>query len=271
MGAEIRVLVVGDDAVDGFAERVLKEEGWEVLSATSAEALDRVEGLNPDLVVLHIQRFGLGLELCAAVRARSRVPVMVLSRSSAEDDVVAGLRSGADAIVVEGIGSHEFVARVRALLRRVPPPRRHEPVDAVIVGPVTLNRATRQVTVSGALVPLPRREFDILEVLMRNADRTVNRATLRRQLWGISRDSRTLDVQVRRLRGRLASAEGRRRIITERGVGYRFASTVEGAPGDTEIDLTAAALSCPSDGEAEAGGDATSDDPVSPGVLARNA
>ena len=242
VGAEISVLVVGEDQ-DSFVETVLKAEGWAVTAVDASETLDCVETQRPDVVVLTLERFGLGIETCAALRARSRVPVIILSRSSAEEDVVAGLRSGADALVVYGVGPREFVARIRALLRRVPSPRRHEPTDALSVGPVVLNRATRQVTIDGTPVVMPRREFDILEVLMRDADRTVTKDTLRRLLWGISRDSRTLDVQVRRLRVRLAAAEGQRRIVTVRGVGYRFTSVPEPADDktvDLEIDLTAA-------------------------------
>ncbi len=94
-------------------------------------------------------------------------------------------------------------------------------------------------------MPLPRREFDILEMLMQSADLVVTRTALRRQLWALSRDSRTLDVQVRRLRARLAAVEGARRIVTVRGVGYRFSSELlPAAPtADVEIDLTAARLS----------------------------
>jgi len=253
VGAEVNVLVVGD-AKDAFAQGVLSAEGWVVTTVDPGDTLDQVESLRPDVVVLNLQRFSVSLETCAALRARSRVPIMIFSRSSAEEDVVAGLRCGADALVVDGIGAREFIARVRALLRRVPPQRRHEPTDVITIGPVELNRARRQVTVNGAPVAMPRREFDILEVLMRDADRTVTKDTLRRQLWGTSRDSRTLDVQVRRLRVRLEGAEGQRRIITVRGVGYRFSSTPTTratTAGDLVIDLTA---QCPtsSDGRASA-------------------
>jgi two-component system response regulator RegX3 len=218
---------------------VLRDEGWVVSTATSEDAVTAVDTYRPDLVVLHVQRFGLGLEVCSAVRTRSRVAVMIVSRSSAEEDIVAGLRRGADAIVVEGVGGREFVARARALLRRVPPSRSADPVDVITVGPIVLNPGARQVAVNGELLALPRREFDILEVLMRDADRIVTREALRRRLWGTSRDSRTLDVQVRRLRTRLIDAEGSRRIITIRGVGYRFSSVAEPVAPDTEYDLTA--------------------------------
>jgi two-component system, OmpR family, response regulator RegX3 len=226
VGPDIKVLVVGEDQ-DGAVSTILREEGWVVSTSTGTEAVSAVETQRPDLVVLHVQRFGLGLEVCSAVRSCSRVAVMIVSRSSAEEDLVAGLRRGADAIVVEGVGGREFVARARALLRRVPPSRTRDPVDVLRVGAIVLNPGARQVTVNDELLALPRREFDILEVLMRDADRIVSREALRRRLWGTSRDSRTLDVQVRRLRTRLVIAEGCRRIITIRGVGYRFASVAE--------------------------------------------
>ena len=233
----MQILIVGEDTSDVRA--ALEAEGWAVTTATGTEALSCVRREQPDAVVLQLERFGRGLEVCVTLRKHSRVPVMALSRSNAEDDVVAGFRCGADALVVEGIGNRELVARLRALLRRVPRRARHEPVDVVAVGHVELNRATRQVWVQGQPVALPRREFDILELLMQNVDLVVTRTSLRRQLWALSRDSRTLDVQVRRLRARLAAVEGARRIVTVRGVGYRLSSELLPAPtADLEIDLT---------------------------------
>jgi two-component system, OmpR family, response regulator RegX3 len=246
VGAELRILVVGEDTRG--VEAVLKAEGWVVTTATGAEALGCVRRDQADAVVVELGRYGRGLEVCATLRKHSRVPLMAVSRSNAEDDVVAGFRCGADALVAEEIGDRELIARLRALMRRVPRRARHVPVDVLVVGAVELNRATRQASVQGQLVALPRREFDILEMLMQNPDVVVTKVALRRQLWSLSPDSRTLDVQVRRLRSRLAAVEGgRRRIVTVRGVGYRFTSELVPAPPtglennletDLEIDLT---------------------------------
>jgi DNA-binding response OmpR family regulator len=237
----MRILVVGDDT--GGVEAAVKAEGWEVTTAPCAEALGCVRREQPDAVVVELDRYGRGLEVCVTLRKHSRVPLMAVSRSNAEDDVVAGFRCGADALVAEGVGDRELVARLRALLRRVPRRSRHAPVDVLVVGAVELNRATRQASVEGQFVALPRREFDILEMLMQFPDVVVTRVALRRQLWALSRDSRTLDVQVRRLRARLAAVEGARRIVTVRGVGYRFSSELLPSPTtDLAIDLTERAV-----------------------------
>jgi DNA-binding response OmpR family regulator len=241
VGADMRILVVGDDT--GGVEAAVKAEGWEVTTAPCAEALGCVRREQPDAVVVELDRYGRGLEVCVTLRKHSRVPLMAVSRSNAEDDVVAGFRCGADALVAEGVGDRELVARLRALLRRVPRRSRHAPVDVLVVGAVELNRATRQASVEGQFVALPRREFDILEMLMQFPDVVVTRVALRRQLWALSRDSRTLDVQVRRLRARLAAVEGARRIVTVRGVGYRFSSELLPSPTtDLAIDLTERAV-----------------------------
>jgi two-component system response regulator RegX3 len=221
---EVRVLEVCDDARCGLA-RGLAAEGWSVERARCAEGFDPLERFAPALVLFHSDD-PLGLvAMCSALRARSAVAMVVLSPSTSETDAIACLRAGSDAYLMEPIGARELIARMRALLRRTS--HQQTPIDVVVVGPVTLDRAGRHVWVGDTRVSMPRREFDILEVLMREAGRIVTRDALVRELWGAPRDTATLDVQVRRLRSRLLAQEGRSRIVTVRGVGYRFATEVE--------------------------------------------
>ena len=108
------------------------------------------------------------------------------------------------------------------VLRRAPTPDDDANPDKVVVGPILLDRARRELFVHGTQVAVPRREFDIAEVLMRKAGRVVARKEIIRELWGAARDTKSLDVQVGRLRTKLTAAEGRQRIVTVRGVGFRF-------------------------------------------------
>ena len=197
------------------SRRGLGAEGWEVERARSGDGFDPVERFAPALVVFHFAFPLATLPLCGELRGRSAVPVVVLSTSNAETDAIACLRAGADAYLLEPIGFRELIARMRALMRRTL--HQQSPIDVIAVGPVTLDRAGRHVWVRDRRVAMPRREFDILEVLMRDAGRIVTRDALVRELWGAPRDTATLDVQVRRLRARLLAEEGQSRIVTVRG------------------------------------------------------
>jgi DNA-binding response OmpR family regulator len=228
-----RVLVVEISGHDR-ASSVLASEGFTVFTAVGTkEAVEALQTLSPDAVVLEVPSPSARvLDMCAAIRAVDASPLVVLSGPCSEPEAVATYGAGADALVTEPVGSHELVARVRALLRRSPPAP-DVAVDAIVVGPVVLDRARRELRVAGTLVPAPRREFEIAELLMSEAGRVVPRERLVRELWGSMRDTKSLDVQVGRLRGRLAAAGAALCIVTIRGVGFRFAS------GDElqEIDL----------------------------------
>jgi DNA-binding response OmpR family regulator len=205
---------------------LLTAEGMIVEPASAAPdvLVKQIQLAEPDLVVVETDVLARGVvRECAAIRAVSSVPITVLFERGSEREVIDAYGAGADALVAEPVGPHELVARVRAALRRAPQ-RRVADDDVVTVGPIQLDRARRQLTVNGDLIPLPRKEFDIAEVLMCNAGAVVMRSQLIRDLWGAARDTKTLDVQVGRLRARLLAAEGRRRIITIRGLGYRFAT-----------------------------------------------
>jgi DNA-binding response OmpR family regulator len=198
-------------------------------AAGGREALVAVESYSPSLILLETERIEqTAVRLCERLRSITNAPIVVVSGACSEREVIAIFAAGADTYIPDSVGPHELVARVRALLRRAPREPEHENAT-VRVGPVVLDGASRELRVNGTLVVLPRREFDIAELLMRKVGRVVTRDELIRELWGSRRDTKSLDVQVGRLRNRLATAEGRRRIVTVRGVGYRFL-------GDRELD-----------------------------------
>ena len=247
MGAECKCKSCATTS-DCRMTRVFDSEGWAVSVGPTSGVAERLHEVRPDLVLFHNLPIHAVTRTCEAVHAEGRIPVIALSASLRENDVVGGLQAGVDAFVADSIGDRELIARARALLRRVV--RRSSPPavldDLLVAAPVALDRASRLVTVDGRSVAMPRREFDILELLMRSAPRTVTRAVLLRELWDTSPDSQTLDVQVRRLRARLADASGGRHlIVTVRGVGYRFVAPSDPSPSGAgvpaEIDLTEAA------------------------------
>jgi len=227
-----KVMVV-EQRARGRLAALLQTEGFEV---ETVGAFDRIELMlqtyAPELVVLEVTVLGVEtVGTCAAITTVTSAPLVLLCETADESSILAAYRAGAASVLTESTGSRELVARARALLRR------GMAVDVglgdvITVGPVVLDRACRQLTVGGRLVPVPRREFDIAEALMRRAGTVVTRRNLLMELWGgTTRDSKTLDVQVGRLRARLAAAEGRRRILTVRGVGYRFVTDDDLARG----------------------------------------
>lgn len=217
---------------------LLAREG--IAFASAPATLDVVRKLvrtdEPDLVVLEVTSITqTALRLCQSLQSEvPHVAVTVFAVRANERDVVEAYGAGAMTVVIEPVGSHELIARVRATLRRMP--SRWAPVgERIVVGPVTLDRARREVAVHGELIALPRKEFEIAQVLMENAGGVVTKAQLVRALWGSPRDTKTLDVQVGRLRAKLVAAEGVQRIRTVRGLGFRFV-TDEDLEHDAALD-----------------------------------
>jgi two-component system response regulator RegX3 len=216
-----RVLIV-ERRESARASALLEAEGFTVVVAVHPRETVSVLGtFRPDLVLVEtVSPSTSVLELCARVRATAAIPLLLLSGPCSERDAVAAFASGVDHVVIEPVGRHELIARIRALLRRTP--AEDVPVDVITVGPVVLDCARRELFVRGEQVRIPRREFDIAELLMRDVGKVVSRRKIVRELWGTVRDTKSLDVQVGRLRARLSAAEGKRRIVTVRGVGFRF-------------------------------------------------
>ncbi len=239
-----RVLVAGNDFGCAAAD-MLETEGYAVRGCALGGALDQVDAFRPDVVVLDASDVTSSIGLCEALRQRGPLPLLiVVGGHLAEADVVTLLKSGADIFVAKPVGGRELVARVRASLRRVPPRRADDP-DVIELAGVHLDRDARRVRIGTVMVRLAPREYEILETLMRSAGQLVPRAALARTRWGGASEVKSLDVQVRRLRAKLASIDGVRRIEAVRGVGYRFAATVDVATeeraerhdAEREIDL----------------------------------
>ena len=222
-----RLLVVEDE--ESFSEALsfmLTREGFEVdVAATGPDALARYDRSGADLVLLDVMLPGLsGTEVCRALRQRSNVPVIMLTARDSEIDKVVGLEIGADDYVTKPFSSRELVARIRAVLRRRVDSEELLP-PTLEAGSVRMDVDRHTVTVDGQSVALPLKEFELLELLLRNAGRVLTRGQLIDRVWGSDYvgDTKTLDVHVKRLRGRIeADPAEPKHLVTVRGLGYKF-------------------------------------------------
>ncbi len=222
-----RVLVVEDE--ESFSDALsymLRKEGFEVaVAANGNDALDEFDRGGADLVLLDLMLPGLpGTEVCRQLRARSSVPVIMLTAKDSEVDKVVGLELGADDYVTKPFSSRELVARIRAVLRRgSETPELAPPV--LEAGPVRMDVDRHVVTVAGDSVRLPLKEFELLELLLRNAGRVLTRGQLIDRIWGADYvgDTKTLDVHVKRLRAKIEPDPAQPTYLqTVRGLGYKF-------------------------------------------------
>jgi two-component system response regulator RegX3 len=221
------VLVVEDE--ESFSEPLsymLRREGFEVaVAATGPDALSEFDRSGADLVLLDLMLPGLsGTEVCRTLRQRSSVPVIMLTARDAEIDKVVGLELGADDYVTKPYSARELVARIRAVLRRQGESEDLTP-SALEAGPVRMDVDRHVVTVNGGQVPMPLKEFDLLELLLRNAGRVLTRGQLIDRVWGADYvgDTKTLDVHVKRLRAKIEpDPSSPRYLVTVRGLGYKF-------------------------------------------------
>ena len=234
------VLVVEDEA--SFVEALvvgLKREGFLVkVARDGGEALDVFDAVRPDLVLLDVMLPKVnGIDVCREMRARSRVPIIMVTAKGAEIDTVVGLEVGADDYVTKPYRLRELVARMRAVLRRAPVADEGDgPHDVLVVGDVRLDPERHEVSVRGQMVSLPLKEFELLELLLANAGRVLTRETLIDRVWGphYVGDTKTLDVHVKRLRAKIEDDPGvPRRITTIRGRGYKFESAASPAAAPT--------------------------------------
>lgn len=222
-----RVLVVEDE--ESFSDALsymLRREGYEtVVAADGVEALAEFDRAGADIVLLDLMLPGLsGTEVCRALRSRSSVPIIMLTAKDAEIDKVVGLELGADDYVTKPYSARELVARIRAVLRRG---MDAEPLadTSLSAGPVRLDVDRHVVAVDGQPVALPLKEFDLLELLLRNAGRVLTRGQLIDRVWGADYvgDTKTLDVHVKRLRAKLEPDPANPKyLLTVRGLGYKF-------------------------------------------------
>lgn len=222
-----RILVVEDEeSLSDPLQYLLQREGFDVdVVADGEEAVRHFDLHGADLVLLDLMLPGLpGTEVCRQVRARSNVPVIMLTAKDSEIDKVVGLELGADDYVTKPYSARELVARIRAVLRRQGEPE--ELASATVeAGPVRMDVERHVVTVSGERVALPLKEFELLEMLLRNAGRVMTRGQLIDRVWGSDYvgDTKTLDVHVKRLRSKIESDPARpAHLVTVRGLGYKF-------------------------------------------------
>jgi two-component system response regulator RegX3 len=223
-----RVLVVEDE--ESFREALefmLSKEGFEVaLAATGPDALIEFDRSGADLILLDLMLPGMsGTEVCRTIRAKSKVPIIMVTAKADEVDKVVGLEIGADDYVTKPFSSRELVARIRAVLRRNSDFEESPIVSTLEVGPVRLDIDRHKVSVRGEAISLPLKEFDLLELLMRNAGRVLTRGQLIDRVWGSNYvgDTKTLDVHIKRLRAKIEQDPAEPvHILTVRGLGYKF-------------------------------------------------
>jgi DNA-binding response OmpR family regulator len=224
-----KVLIVEDElTLAANLANKLRDEGYEVITAPDGEeGLEKVRREHPDLVVLDIMLPGLdGLTLCRMIqrdKATAHIPIIMLTARGMEVDKIVGLESGADDYLVKPVALGEFLARVRAVMRRT----RKLPVvgDELESGNLHLNLIGRRAYKSDEEIRLTNKEFDLLAELMRNKGVVLSRDLLLTKVWGYDSfvDKRTVDVHIRWLREKIElDASEPQRIATIRGVGYRF-------------------------------------------------
>ncbi|VTR78774.1 response regulator transcription factor [Cellulomonas hominis] len=230
-----RILLVEDEESyrDPLAY-LLGREGFEVTTAaTGPDALTAFDEHGADLVLLDLMLPGLsGTEVCRQIRQRSDVPVIMLTAKDGEIDKVVGLELGADDYVTKPYSSRELLARVRAVLRRRQAPAaaaapEEEPEDdgILVAGPVRMDVERHTVTVDDEPVAFPLKEFELLELLLRNAGRVLTRGQLIDRVWGTDYvgDTKTLDVHVKRVRAKIEPDPGNPTLlVTVRGLGYKL-------------------------------------------------
>ncbi len=222
-----RVLIVEDE--DSMADPLaflLRKEGFSTeIAATGQEALDVFDRAGADIVLLDLMLPGMsGTEVCRQLRARGSVPVIMVTAKDTEIDKVVGLELGADDYITKPYSTRELIARIRAVLRRGADVDDAHPA-VLQAGPVRMDVDRHVVSVHGVPTPLPLKEFDLLEYLIRNAGRVLTRGQLIDRVWGADYvgDTKTLDVHVKRLRAKIEpDPAAPRYLVTVRGLGYKL-------------------------------------------------
>ncbi len=223
----IQVLIVEDEEslADPLAY-LLRKEGFEVtVVADGPSALAEFDRAGADIVLLDLMLPGMsGTEVCKHLRARSSVPVIMVTARDSEIDKVVGLELGADDYVTKPYSARELIARIRAVLRRGADA--DDAGERVLeAGPVRMDVERHIVTVDGLQVPMPLKEFELLAFLMRNRGRVLTRGQLIDRVWGADYvgDTKTLDVHVKRLRSKIEPDPANPvRLLTVRGLGYKL-------------------------------------------------
>jgi two-component system response regulator RegX3 len=223
-----KILIVEDEASFSEAlEFLLGKEGFSVVVADNgADAIRKFDQGGIDLVLLDLMLPEVsGTEVCRQIRAKSRVPIIMLTAKDSEVDKVVGLEIGADDYVTKPYSSRELVARIRAVLRRNSGEGIESEPGVMTVSGVRMDVDRHQVSVNGIPVSLPLKEFELLEFLMRNAGRVLTRIQIIDRVWGSDYvgDTKTLDVHIKRLRAKIETDPANPTLIqTVRGLGYKM-------------------------------------------------
>lgn len=222
-----RILIVEDEAA--LAEPLaflLEREGYETaIAADGNAAIAQFDRVGADLVLLDLMLPGRsGTEVCRELRTRSAVPIIMLTAKDGEVDIVVGLELGADDYVTKPYSTRELLARIKAVLRRRVDDVEDDP-GILESGPVRMDVDRHTVTVRGAEVAMPLKEFELLELLLRNSGRVLTRGQLIDRVWGADYfgDTKTLDVHIKRIRSKIEETPSEpRHLVTVRGLGYRY-------------------------------------------------
>ena len=223
-----RVLIVEDE--ESLAEPLaylLNKEGFDVtVMADGPSALAEFDRAGADIVLLDLMLPGMsGTDVCKQLRARSSVPVIMVTARDSEIDKVVGLELGADDYVTKPYSARELIARIRAVLRRGVEAEDIGADTVLEAGPVRMDIERHIVSIDGEHIALPLKEFELLEYLMRNKGRVLTRGQLIDRVWGSDYvgDTKTLDVHVKRLRSKIeADPANPARLVTVRGLGYKL-------------------------------------------------
>ncbi len=221
------LLVEDEGALSEPLAFLLKREGYEVTVAEDGPtALSEFDRLGADLILLDLMLPGIpGTEVCREIRVRSSVPIIMLTAKDSEVDIVVGLELGADDYVTKPYSTRELLARIRAVLRRRVDTDELEDDGILEAGTVRMDVDRHTVAVGGAEIPMPLKEFELLELLLRNAGRVLTRGQLIDRVWGSDYfgDTKTLDVHIKRIRSRIEeNPSDPSMLVTVRGLGYRF-------------------------------------------------
>jgi two-component system response regulator RegX3 len=221
------ILIVEDEpALSEPLAYLLEREGYEtIVAADGLTALAEFDRAGADLVLLDLMLPGLsGTEVCRELRTRSSVPIIMLTAKDSEIDIVVGLELGADDYVTKPYSTRELLARIRAVMRRRI--ENDDDLEAVLeAGSVRMDVERHTVSVDGQDTAMPLKEFELLELLLRNSGRVLTRGQLIDRVWGADYfgDTKTLDVHIKRIRSRIEKVPSEPvMLVTVRGLGYRF-------------------------------------------------
>ena len=222
-----KILIVEDESsLSEPLAYLLEREGYEtVIAADGNVAVSEFDRAGADIILLDLMLPGLsGTEVCREIRTRSSVPIIMLTAKDSEVDIVVGLELGADDYVTKPYSTRELLARIRAVLRRRVEDA-HEDQAVLEVGSVRMDVERHTVSVDGKETAMPLKEFELLELLLRNSGRVLTRGQLIDRVWGADYfgDTKTLDVHIKRIRSKIEKKPSEpTMLVTVRGLGYRF-------------------------------------------------